>query len=75
MNKEVYRDHATWTEEKEGSLMFDDGKKMHIADGKVIIRVSQDFFEPTFSLSLQFRDFMIHVNLTDTEILRVRDDV
>lgn len=75
MDKNVFKDHATWIEEHEGSLMLDDGKKLHVADGKVIIRVSQDFESPTFSLSLQFRDIMIHVNLTDTEILRVRGDV
>ena len=75
MKKDTFEDHATWTEEKEGSLMFDDGRKMHITDGKVIIRVSQYFESPIFSLSLQFRDFMIHVNLTDTEILRVTDEI
>ena len=75
MNKDYFEDHVTWTEEKEGSLMFDDGRKMHIANGKVIIRVSQDFESPKFSLSLQFRDLMIHVNLTDTEILRVKDGI
>ena len=75
MKKDTCIDHATWTEEKEGSLMFDDGKKMYITNGKVIIRVSQDFENPTFSLSLQLRDVMIHVNLTDTEILRVKDGI